>query len=219
MNKAIFSTQKRAMFFVYEELFLLFLGVLQLYKVFGLKITDGGVDFFATPFLLQNYLWFVATILALLIIYFGIAKKDKTVMKMHDDFSRIVLGTGKEKFFGMEREIIVLLFVEFIFAIMLAVAIYIYLDPEVNVVPWPWNYITFFIVLIAGLYLFSRTKAFRESVYGESRFKRISPAKRLFPTRRITNLQTGSIRIKAKKKKKWAKEETKHRKRLNKKKK
>jgi len=140
-------------------------------------------------------------------------------MKMHKDFSKIVLGTGKEKVFGMEREVVVLLFTEFIFAIMLAVAIYIYLDPEVNIVPWPWNYITFFIVLIFGLYFFSKTKPFREAVYGESRLKKISPAKRLFPTRRITNKKTGSIRVAHKKKKNWKKEETKHRRRISKKKK
>jgi len=218
MKGKIFSSAKKAKLFVYEEIFILLLAVIQLYKVFGMRVTDEGIELFVTPVLLQNYLWFIATILVFLIIYFGIARKDKTVMKMHKDFSKVVLGTGKEKVFGMEREVVVLLFVEFIFAIMLAVAIYIYLDPTVNIVPWPWNYVTFFVLLIVGLYFFSKTKAFRESVYGESRLKKISPAKRLFPTRRITNKKSGTIRITGKKKKKWKKEETKHRKRLNKKK-
>ena len=219
MHGMIFSTPKLAKYFVYQEIFILFLFVIQLYKILGVQLTDSGIAIFATPVLPQNYLWFVATILTILILYFGIAKKDKLVMKMHKDFSKIVLGTGKEKIFGMDKEITVLLFVEFIFAIMLAVAIYIYLDPEVNIVPWPWNYIAFFIVLIFGLYFFSKTKPFREAVYGESRLKKISPAKRLFPTRRITNKKTGSIRVAHKKKKNWKKEETKHRKRISKKKK
>jgi len=219
MHGKIFSTPKMAKYFVYQEIFILFLLVIQLYKIFGMQLTEKGMAIFAVPVLPQNYLWFIATMLTILILYFGIAKKDKMVMKIHQDFSKIVLGTGKEKIFGMEREVVVLLFVEFIFAIMLAVAIYIYLDPEVDIVPWPWNYITFFIVLIVGLYFFSKTKPFRETVYGESRLKKISPAKRLFPTRRITNKKSGSVRIVGKKKNKWKKEETKHRKRLGKKKK
>ena len=219
MKEGIFSTEKKAMIFVYEELFILLLVVIQLYKVLGVKITDGGIDLFANPVLTQNYLWFFAAILAFLVVYFGIARKDKFVMKLHSDFSKIIFGAGKEKIFGMDKEVSVLLFVEFIFAIMLAVAIYIYLDPSVNVVPWPWNYITFFILLIIGLYFFSKTKPFRNAVYGESRLKKISPAKRLFPTRRLTNTKTGTIRIGGKKKTTWKKSKTKHRKRLSKKKK
>ena len=115
MKGNIFSTPKKARIFVYEEIFILLLAVIQLYKVFGMKLTDNGIEIFATPVLMQSYLWFAATIFVLLIVYFGIAKKDKTVMKMHKDFSKIVLGTGKEKVFGMEREVVVLLFIEFIF--------------------------------------------------------------------------------------------------------
>ena len=219
MRKGIFSTPSKARVFVYEEIFIIFIAVIQLYKIFGMQLTENGLKIFAVPILPQNYLWFFATIFVFLVVYFGIAKKDRLVMKMHKEFSDVVFGTGKQKFFGMDKEVSVLLFVEFIFAIMLAIAIYIYLDPEVNIVPWPWNYITFFVVLIVGLYFFSRTRPFREAVYGESRLKKISPAKRLFPTRRITNKKTGTIRVAGKKKKKWKKEETKHRKRIKKRKK
>ncbi|MBT4870572.1 MAG: hypothetical protein HON47_03295 [Candidatus Diapherotrites archaeon] len=219
MKRNIFSTDKNAMFFVASEVFLVFLIVIQLYKVLGMSFSYGKLSIFSQQVLPQNILWFVASILTLVILYVSISMKDKKVIRIHSDFSKIVLGTGKEKFFGMDREVITLLFVEFIFAIMLAVAIFVYLDPSVNIVPWPWNYITFFIVLIFGLYFFSKTKPFREAVYGESRLKRISPAKRLFPTRRITNKKTGTIRIGGKKKQTWKKNKTKHRKRLNKKKK
>ena len=218
MRGKFFSTKKRAIVFVYEEVFILLLAVIQLYKVFGVKMTNDGIYLFANPVLPQNYLWFFAAILSFLIVYFGIARKDKLVMKLHKDFSKIVFGTGKQKIFGVDKEVTVLLFVEFIFAIMLAVAIYVYLDPSVNVVPWPWNYVTFFVLLIVGLYFFSKTKPFRNAVYGESRLKKISPAKRLFPTRRLTNKKTGTIRIGGKKKTTWKKHKTKHRKRIAKKK-
>ena len=75
MEGKIFSDQKRALFFVYEELFILFLLVIQLYKIFGMQLTEQGLQVFAIPVLPQNWLWFIATILVLGIIYFGIAKK------------------------------------------------------------------------------------------------------------------------------------------------
>ncbi len=214
MEGHIFSSPKRARLLVYGEILILLLAIIQLYKIFGMQLKENGIELFAVPILPQNWLWLIATILVFLIVYFGIARKDRLVMKIHKDFSKVVLGTGKQKIFGMDKEVSVLLFVEFTFAIMLAVAIYIYLDPEVNLVPWPWNYITFFIVLIVGLYFFSQTKQFRETIYGESKLKKISPAKRLFPTRRITNTKTGLIRISHKRKKNWKKSETKHRKRI-----
>jgi hypothetical protein len=201
----IFYSEKSAKYFVYEEIFLLFLLVIQLYKILGMQFTDNGLRVFVVPVLSQNILWFVATAIVLCVLYFAIARRERMILDIHKNFSKVIFGAGKKKILGIDKEILVLLFTELIFAIAIALAIYIYLDPEVDIVPWPFNYITFFVVLIVGLYFFSKTKPFRESVYGESRLKRFAPAKRLFPTRRITNIKTGSIRVGGKKKKSFKK--------------
>lgn len=197
MNNNFFSSERKAFFFVIEEFFLVFLIVFQLFFMAGVSISESGLVFFQNQIKIQNLLWFFSTTFFFITVYFGIAMRDKKVIMVHKEFSKLIFGTAKQKIFGMDREVISLLFFEFLFAIIIAFSIYIYLDPEVNFVPWPFNYVGFFALLAFGLFIFSKTKLFREAVYGDSLVKRkILPAERL--TKRITNKQTGSIRIKSK---------------------
>ncbi|MDD4250696.1 MAG: hypothetical protein PHX27_00710 [Candidatus ainarchaeum sp.] len=197
----IFSDDKKALFFVIEEFFLVLLIIFQIYLLLGIQRVGLNLVFFTKPIFAQNILWLVSTILFFLTLYFGITIRDKKVIAVHQEFSKLVFGTTKQKIVEANKEKMVLLFFEFIFAIVLAISIYIYLDPQINWVPWPFNYITFFAILAFGLFLFSKTKVFRESIYESSNIrKKIHPAERLFPTKRITNIRTGSIRIKGKKK-------------------
>ncbi len=201
-----FSSENRAFLFVIEEIFLLLLIITQLYLILGIKLANGTVLFFQNPLQLPNLLWLISTILFFITLYFGIAMRDKLVIKVHKEFHKLVFGTAKQKFFGMDREVIALLLSEFIFALLIALAIYIYLDPDVtipgfNKVVWPYNIIAFVVFVIVGLWIFSQTKPFREAVYGDSIVrKKILPAERLFPTRRITNTRRNTIRISHKKK-------------------
>jgi hypothetical protein len=201
-----FSNDKRAFFFVIEEFFLVLLIILQLYFIFGIERQGFNLVFFTKPIYFQNILWLVASIVFFVVLYFSIAMHDKKVIKVHKEFSKLLFGTAKQKVFGIKKEVIILMFLEFIFAILIALAIYFYLDPEIsfpilNRVEWPFNLIAFIAFVGFGLYLFSTTKPFRESVYEPSFVSRkIAPVKRLFPTRRITNKKTGSIRVRNKKK-------------------
>lgn len=51
--------------------------------------------------------------------------------------------------------------VEIILAIVLAGSIAIYLDPEINVVPFPWNIVAFVVVFVVAAYLYGFTRPFR----------------------------------------------------------
>ncbi len=51
--------------------------------------------------------------------------------------------------------------VELILAIVLAGSIAIYLDPEINVVPFPWNAVAFAIIAGISVYLYGFTRPFR----------------------------------------------------------
>ena len=208
VRKNIFSTPEKAAIFVAEEILLIFLIIYQAYKLFGLKSSLDGILFFQNQVYLQNIVWFVGSIILMLIIYFGIAVRDKFVMQIHDGFSKSIFSSSKGKVFGVDKNILALLFVEFIFAILIAFSIYIYLDPEVNIIPStvPWFVkLIFFVFFVGiGLWIFSRTKIFRDAIYEDSIVKKkLLPAERLFPTRRITNLKTGTIRVAHKKKKQW----------------
>ncbi len=200
-----FSSNRKAFLFVLEEFFLIFLIILQAFFLLGIERNGLNLFFFTKPILPQNVLWFASTILFFLTLYFGISIRDKKVVAVHKEFSKLLLGTTKQKFFGLEKEVIVLLFFEFVFAIIIAFAIFFYLDPEMSFpflekVKWPFNLIAFLAFIGFGLYVFSLTKTFRQSVYGPSLLKKkILPAERLFPMRRITNKKTGTIRFHSKK--------------------
>ena len=199
-QKDFFSSEKGLMLFVIAEIMLVaFIGY-KIYQLLGITYTDTAVLFFQKPFSFGIITELILALIIFVIMYFGVALRDKKIMKVHDNLLKVIFGSAKQKTLGMDREVISVFLFEFVFAIFLAASIYIYLDPDVNIVPWPYNYIAFFAFLAFGIYIFAQTKAFREIVYGDSiAKKKILPAHRLFPTRRLTNKSTGSIRIKHKK--------------------
>ncbi|MDD3084108.1 MAG: hypothetical protein PHP82_03735 [Candidatus ainarchaeum sp.] len=206
MNNKFFSSERKAFFFVIEEFFLLLLILFQFYFLLGIERQGFNLIFFTKPIFSQNVLWLVSTILFFITLYFGISMRDKKVIVVHKEFSKLLFGTAKQKVFGINKEVFVLFVFEFCFAIIIALAIYFYLDPDISFpyferVQWPFNLIAFIAFVAFGLYVFSLTKPFRDSIYNPSVLSRkILPAKRLFPTRRITNKKTGTIRVHGKKK-------------------
>ena len=60
-----------------------------------------------------------------------------------------------------DRRIAVLWVVEMILAAMIGAAIAIYLDPEWNVVPFPWNVIAFGIMVGVAILIHRRTRPYR----------------------------------------------------------
>ncbi len=196
-----FSNDMRAFIFVLLEFILFVMICFQGFFLLGINRVGLSLTFFnriINPFEIVIFLF---AIIFLVIIYYGIAVKDNRVIKVHKEFSKLVFGTAKQKVFGINKEIFVLVFFEFVFAIIIAIAIYIYLDPETSApgmgnVPWPFNLVAFIAFLAFGLYVFSLTEPFRESIYGPSPIKaKVLPAKRLFPVRRITNKKRETIRI------------------------
>ncbi len=193
-------TEGQAKFFVFEEVLLIVLSLVQLYILLGLDLPIAGFKLFANPAPpVQNVLWFVGTMVIFVTAYFFIAARDRNVIKIHNNFSKVVFGVSKKKILGVDRNVAILLITEFVFAIVIAFSVYIYLDPEVNLVPWPFNWIAFIAFLALGYYLFSQTKLFREANY-ESGYlvQKIRPAERLFPTRRMTSIRGEVTRIASK---------------------
>lgn len=193
-------TENQAKLFVFEEVFLLILIIIQLYLLLGLDVFNNGLELFANPPPpVQNVFWFTESLIILVTAHFFIAKRDHNVIKIHENFSKVLIGTSKEKLFGINKNVLILLITEFAFATIIAFSIFVYLDPEIDIVPWPYNYVAFFVILCFGLYLFSQTKVFREQTYSAGYLvQKIKPAKRLFPTRRMTT-DSGTIRIGPKK--------------------
>jgi hypothetical protein len=151
----------------------------------------------------QNLIWFFSSILLFLILYFGIVVRDKQVINVHKEFSKVIFGEAKEKVVGMNREVITLLVFEFIFALIIALSIAFYLDPELEFpglskVPFPFNLIAFVAFVAFGLYIFSQTRPFREIIYPKPVIKRILPAEKITPLKRITNKKRNVLKIRGK---------------------
>ncbi|MFA5357783.1 MAG: hypothetical protein WC308_02575 [archaeon] len=121
---------------------------------------------FETTFFDSAIILFLA-ILILAVIQIFIVKKDKNICEIHDGFSKAVLGSAKNKIFGLRAEIIALWIAEFAFASIIAISIWIYFDQNVNIVPFPYNIIGFAGLLAFGLLIFSHTRPFRRAVYGQ----------------------------------------------------
>jgi len=159
---------------------------------------NNSILFFQYPFGVQNLLWLLGTIAFFLIGYVVIVCRDETVSAVHRNFSRVLFGTTKEKIFNTNKETVIFVFGEIAFATILALSIFLYLDPEINLAPFPMNYVSFAFFLGISLLLFSHTKQFRTLVYGPTPLqKRIHEGEH--EIKRFTNPKTGSIRIASKK--------------------
>ncbi len=62
-----------------------------------------------------------------------------------------------------DKRLPVLWIVEVLLAVSIAVSIALYLDPDVNVLPSPWNYAAFVILAGVALLIYRRTRPFRVS--------------------------------------------------------
>lgn len=191
MDKKIFKNKNQVMAFIYLEIALILAIIWQLYNFIGIRIVAGELLFFQNQIGVNEAYLLLVNIAVFMLIYVKISLKDEDVLKVHNEFSKIVFGKAKEKILGIEKRIIILVFFQFIFAFIIAIAIAFYLDPEISFpgfseVPFPFNIIAFIGFLVFGFYVFSKTKPFREEVYPQGFLqKKLTPVKRLFPVKRI----------------------------------
>jgi hypothetical protein len=198
-RKHFFSKKKilspnQALFFIVEEFILLVLIIVQLYYALGVRHTDKALLFFQYTPPMQNILWLLGSIGFLFVGYLVIVLRDETVNNIHKNFSKALFFSLKEKIKNTRKEVAFFVLAEIMFAVIIALSIYVYLDPEVNLVPFPFNYVGFAFFLGISYLFFSHTKNFRSFVYGPTPIqKRIHLGRHEIV--RLTNKKTGSIRI------------------------
>ncbi len=61
-----------------------------------------------------------------------------------------------------DTRLFAILFIEFALSMAVVLSIYLYLDPETNLVPFPLNIISFAFLMILMYFVFNKTKEFRE---------------------------------------------------------
>ena len=110
-----------------------------------------------------------------LIIFFTIKKKKHYLYNVQTDAYNAVKEAGKNKVMDAKQDpkLIALLAIELLFAVVFAVAIAAYLDPDWSIIHWETvgiyppittllNGVIFVIILGLFLYLYSLTKPYRE---------------------------------------------------------
>jgi hypothetical protein len=205
-KEKFFASKRRlsdlqARFFVLEEAVLLCLIVIQAYGLTGLSIVNRNVFVIQQVIPIQNYLWFCGLVFAFIISYFVIAKRDLTVQLIHKELFRVVFSEARHRVFNLNARHVILVFTEIVFAVLIALSIFLYLDPEVNInypdgspIPFAFKAVAFVIFLGIGLLLFSHTKQARFFYYGSVSAHKASHHGS-HELRRSTNRRTGSIRI------------------------
>ncbi len=92
--------------------------------------------------------------------------KEKVKGKIIKEKNQIIKRKNKLKhgFFEAKEDprIFALLFIEFSISIAIALSIYFYLDPEANIVPFPYGIIIFAGLMFLLAMVFHNTKGFRE---------------------------------------------------------
>jgi hypothetical protein len=107
----------------------------------------------------------------------------------------LLFGTIKLKIEFTTKEIALMVLTELFLALLVAASIYLYLDPEVNVIPYPLNFIAFAILIAITLMVFSQSKNFRLFVFGATPIqKKLNLGHH--ELKRVTNKKTGSLRFK-----------------------
>lgn len=198
----IFTSRNRALFFIFEETLLIFLIILQVFFILDFRVFQNKIIFFSNGILIQNLLWLIASIFFYIIIYVGVASRDLMVQKVHKELVIYIFSIFKQKVFGANRQIVVLVFAELTFALALAFSIYLYLDPEINFFPYPTNIIAFSIVVLYGYLVFSPTKSFRQKTYGRGKLqKKLFKEEGPHMLKRITKRKQKIIRVGSKIKK------------------
>lgn len=191
-----YLTERQALAFVLEEALLLLLLVIEFYRMLSIKVLGNSVHFFTSPIESSDLLITLGLLLALLLGYLLITIRDNKVWHIHKNFSRIVFGTAKLKLENTSKQKAVFIFAEVIYAFALACSIFVYLDPDINLVPAPYNYIGFAALAVIGFVLFSHTKEFRVFIYGATPLqKKLGLHEGKHEVRRFTNKKTGSIRV------------------------
>lgn len=120
--------------------------------------------FFFIDFSFLNIVFFVSCLVIFLLVHFLILSHYSESVKIKNDAIYNIKKVAKDKLSSAKhKESVVLILSEFVFSVVVAFSIYFYLDPEINIIPFPWNFIFFIGFVIVSLYLFSYTYDFRSS--------------------------------------------------------
>lgn len=139
--------------------------ILFVYQIFQIILIRSELGSFTVSFEQDpvSYIFLVLTGIVLVSIYLLINKKFPELSEAHKGVGSLIKISAKNKLIGAKDDsrVLALLLLQFTFVMVIVVSIALYLDPETNIVPFPWNIIGFVIFVAGSFWLYSYTKFFR----------------------------------------------------------
>lgn len=198
--KNLFSSFRNAQFFVVCEAVLVLLIALLLYKILWLQTGSFAIPSMEDPVQFLNVALLVSSVIFGVLVNYAIVTHDDNVRLIQKQLFGTIFAETKKKATGTNKQVALLWVFEIVIALIIAVSIYVYLDPEINVLPPSvptWAKIVGFCALVGfALYVFSQTKMFRDIFYGPSLLRSVLWSKeRNFHLKRTTNPARKTVRI------------------------
>ena len=155
-------TKKKFYSILIAELAVAILFIYQLFQIILIRSEIGSftLSFEQDP---VSYVFLGLTGIVLVSIYLIISKKFPEISNAHKGVGNLIKISAKTKLIGAKDDsrVLALLLLQFIFVMVIVVSIALYLDPETNIIGFPWNIIGFVIFVAGSFWLYSYTKFFR----------------------------------------------------------
>ena len=155
-------TTKKFYSIIIAELAIAILFIYQLFQIILIRAELGSftLSFEQDP---VSYIFLSLTAIVLVAIYLLINKKFPEVNNAQKGISSLIKISAKNKLRSAKDDsrVLALLLLQFIFIMVIVVSIALYLDPDTNIVSFPWNIIGFVLFVAGSFWLYSYTKFFR----------------------------------------------------------
>ena len=89
--------------------------------------------------------------------------KIQSVRRVNAEAGRAITNRAKQKLkhASQDPRVMALIIIELIIVIIVCVGIVVYLDPETNIIAFPWNFLGFALIIIIAAYLYRFTGLYR----------------------------------------------------------
>jgi len=89
--------------------------------------------------------------------------KIQSVRRVNAEAGRAITNRAKQKLkhASQDPRVMALIVLELVIVLIVCVGIYVYLDPETNIIAFPWNFLGFILLVGVSAYLYRFTKFYR----------------------------------------------------------
>ena len=177
VGKGMLRRQWRIITFLFAQLITVFLIAFQVMQIAGMRFDFISKELVFIPdYSVENFVVLAIAVILFALLYLAAKKRYPDLYNAQKKAPGIIKDEVRNKIkkIKTEPQAPALLLVEFMFVVVLIVAMRAYLDPEIELIPWSTvginppittvvNAVIAFVVIIFFYYLYSLTKSYRDS--------------------------------------------------------